>query len=129
MSEERNKNDEGPIGDDGHGNEPIDNEHLVWATVHVMHAAGRIVDFLSQCGDCHTCDGLPACDECEEATGALFALNMIASSLECNQKGHRAIRRAGRRLMDKRVAALESRIEAAKQSRPYPLSLVTFSAN
>jgi hypothetical protein len=109
--------------------DPIPPDPLVWATVHVYHACSRLVDFLQGCGDCHTCDGQPACEECSEATGALFALNMIASSLECNQKGHRAIRKASRRLMDKRVAALESRIDAAKQSRPYPLSLVNFSEN
>jgi hypothetical protein len=104
-----------------------DPENLVWATVHLFHALARIVDHLQECveSDCGDLDGNPACDECEQATGAFFALELIASSLECCQGSHKAIRRASKRLMDKRVAALERKIELRQIRRPWcPLPMV-----
>jgi hypothetical protein len=104
-----------------------DPENLVWATVHVFHAAARLVEHLQECveSDCGDLDGNPACAECEEASGAFFALQMIAASLEGCQRGHKAIRRASKRLMDKRVAALERKIELREMRRPLcPLPMV-----
>jgi len=110
---------------------PLIPNPLVWATVHVYHACSRLVDYLEECEDCHPGNLNPSCQECEEATGALFALGQIAAALESNQKVCKVIRKAEKRLMEKRVAALERRIAAKEQSRQCQLTVtsLTFSAN